>query len=165
MMPTGSPETDHAKSVELRILVDADACPVREEVYKVAFRYDIPVSVVANSFMRVPVSPLVEFVLVEAGPDVADDEIAARADARSVVVTADIPLADRCLKAGAVVIAPNGKPFTDNSIGAALAIRAIKEDLRAGGEITGGPPPFQRRDRSQFLQALDQALVRLQRAR
>ena len=146
------------------ILVDGDACPVREEVYKVAFRYGVSVCIVANSYMRVPRDPLIEFIVVSAGPDKADDEIAVRANDRSVIVTADIPLADRCLKAGAVVIAPNGKPFTDHSIGAAMAMRAIKEELRASGEVTGGPPPFQNKDRSRFLQALDEALVRLKRA-
>ncbi len=156
-------ETPSPPVPSLRILVDGDACPVREEIYKVAFRYGVPVRVVANSFMRIPVSPLIEFKLVEAGPDVADDAIADDADERCVVITADIPLADRCLKARAVVIAPNGKLFTDNSIGAALAVRAIKEDLRASGDVTGGPPPFQRQDRSRFLQSLDQALVALQR--
>ena len=149
----------------VRILVDADACPVKEEVYRVGARRKVPVSVVSNSPFRVPVGALVERVVVSGGFDAADDWIAERADARSVVVTADILLADRCLKAGAAVLAPTGKPFTRASIGAAIATRAIMADLRAGlGEGIGGPKPFARADRSRFLQALDQALVRLDRA-
>jgi uncharacterized protein YaiI (UPF0178 family) len=150
-----------------RILVDADACPVKEEIYKVAFRHQIPVAIVANDYMRVPIHDLVERVVVSSGFDAADDWIAERADAASIVVTADILLADRCLKAGAIVIAPNGRPFTAASIGGAVATRAIMADLRAGavGDAIGGPPPFARADRSRFLQALDEALVRLKRAR
>ena len=149
----------------IRILVDADACPVKDEIYRVAERRRVPVSVVSNSPFRVPVGALVERVVVSGGFDAADDWIAERADARSVVVTADILLADRCLKAGAAVLAPTGKPFTRASIGAAIATRAIMADLRSGlGEGIGGPAPFARADRSRFLQALDQALVRLDRA-
>lgn len=148
----------------LRIYIDADACPVKEEIYKVAFRYEVPVEVVANSYMRIPVSPLVSQVVVEAGPDAADDHIAAHADKRAIVVTADILLAGRCLEADATVIAPNGKPFTQNSIGSAIATRALMEGLRSSGEITGGPPPFSKADRSRFLSALDEALNRLRRA-
>jgi uncharacterized protein YaiI (UPF0178 family) len=145
----------------IRILVDADACPVKEEVYRVAFRRQVPVKVVSNSRIRVPDHPLVERVLVSDKFDSADDWIAGQADAAAVVVTADILLADRCLKAGATVLGPNGKPFTSASIGSAIATRAIMADLRAGGEIVGGPAPFARADRSRFLQALDAALVRL----
>ena len=148
-----------------RILVDADACPVKEEIYKVAFLHQVSVAIVSNSHMRVPDHPLVARVVVGAGFDAADDWIAAEADAKTVVVTGDILLADRCLKAGAVVIAPNGKPFTTSSIGAAIATRAIMADLRAGGDAIGGPPPFARADRSRFLSALDEALVRLKRGR
>jgi len=148
----------------LRILVDADACPVKEEIYKVAFRQEVPVTIVSNSAIRVPQHPLVERVVVSEGFDAADDWIAERASASAVVITADILLADRCLKAGAAVIAPNGKPFTASSIGAAVATRAIMADLRAGmGEAIGGPPPFAKSDRSRFLSALDEALVRLKR--
>ncbi len=147
----------------LRILVDADACPVKEEIYKVAFRTNVSVTVVANSYIRLPQHPLIARVVVDAGPDVADDHIANEAGPLSIVVTADIPLADRCLKVGATVIAPNGKPFTDASIGAAMAMRSLMQDLRSGGDQIGGPPPFQSRDRSQFLQALDAAIVRLRR--
>lgn len=149
---------------EIRILVDADACPVKEEIYRVAERHKVPVSVVSNSPFRVPVGPLVERVVVDGGFDAADDWIAERADARSLVVTADILLADRCLKAGATVLAPTGKPFTPASIGGAIATRAIMADLRAGADgLTGGPKPFAKTDRSRFLQALDAALVRLGR--
>lgn len=146
-----------------RILVDADACPVKEEVYKVAYRHEVPVTVVSNSFIRLPDHPLIERVVVGSDFDAADDWIAESADPGSVVITADILLADRCIKAGAAVIAPNGKPFTANSIGAAVATRAIMSDLRAGGDIVGGPPPFSKADRSRFLSALDEALVRLDR--
>ncbi|MGZ8346373.1 MAG: YaiI/YqxD family protein [Allosphingosinicella sp.] len=147
----------------LRILVDADACPVKDEVYKVAFRHEVPVAIVSNNYMRVPVHPLVERVVVGSGFDAADDWIAAQAGAATVVVTTDILLADRCLKAGAIVISPTGKPFTTSSIGAAVATRAIMADLRAGGDVVGGPPPFARADRSRFLSALDEALGRLKR--
>ena len=143
-----------------QILVDADACPVKEEIYKVAFRHQAAVTIVSNAPMRVPDHPLIERVVVGSGFDAADDWIAARADETSVVVTGDILLADRCLKAGAAVIAPNGKPFTTSSIGAAIATRAIMADLRAGGDQLGGPAPFAKTDRSRFLSALDEILVR-----
>ena len=146
----------------VRILVDADACPVKEEVYRVAFRGEVPVSVVSNSYLRVPAHPLIERVVVSDAFDAADDWIAGEADARTVVITGDILLADRCLKAGATVIGHNGKPFTAASIGGAIATRAIMADLRAGADgITGGPAPFAKADRSRFLQALDEALARL----
>ncbi|HEX8258614.1 MAG TPA: YaiI/YqxD family protein [Allosphingosinicella sp.] len=149
----------------LRILVDADACPVKDEIYKVAFRHEVPVTIVSNSVIRVPAHPLVDRVVVGAGFDAADDWIAERSGPGAVVVTGDILLADRCLKAGAAAIAPNGKPFTTGSIGAAVATRAIMADLRAGmGDAQGGPPPFAKADRSRFLSALDEALVRLKRA-
>lgn len=149
----------------IRILVDADACPVKEEIYKVAFRRGVPVRIVSNSRLRVPEHPLIERIVVSDGFDAADDWIADTADARAVVVTADILLADRCLKASAVVLGPTGKPFTTASIGGAIATRAIMADLRAGGEAIGGPAPFARADRSRFLQALDEALAKLERAR
>jgi uncharacterized protein YaiI (UPF0178 family) len=146
-----------------RILVDADACPVKEEIYKVAFRHQVPVTIVSNSHFRVPDHPLIERVVVSSSFDAADDWIAERSAAGTLVVTADILLADRCLKAGATVISPTGKPFTPNSIGAAVATRAIMADLRAGGDAIGGPPPFVKADRSRFLQSIDEALVRLKR--
>jgi uncharacterized protein YaiI (UPF0178 family) len=151
----------------IRLLVDADACPVKEEIYKVAFRHAVPVSIVSNSPFRVPQHELVERVVVSDGFDAADDWIAERADGASICITADILLADRCLKAGAIVIAPNGRPFTPNSIGSAVATRAIMADLRAGavGDAIGGPPPFSKTDRSRFLSALDEAVVKLARRR
>ena len=147
----------------VRILVDADACPVKEEIYRVAFRRELPVKVVSNARIRLPDHPLIERVLVSDAFDAADDWIAGEADARTVVITSDILLADRCLKAGATVIGNNGKPFTSASIGSAIATRAIMADLRAGGDVVGGPAPFAKADRSRFLQALDEALVRLSR--
>ena len=149
----------------IRIYVDADACPVKDEVYRVAGRHLLPVFVVTNSFIRVPQDPLIERVAVAAGPDAADDWIAERADTASIVVTADIPLADRCVKQGAAVLAPNGKVFTADSIGMALAMRDLMTDLRSAGETTSGPRPFTPRDRSAFLSALDQTIRRLQRGR
>jgi len=146
------------------ILVDADACPVKDEIYKVAWRHEVPVKIVSNAHLRVPPHPLIERVTVGAGFDAADDWIAERAGPDTVVVTADILLADRCLKAGATVLGPTGKPFTASSIGGAIATRAIMADLRAGmADGGGGPPPFSKNDRSRFLQALDEALVRLKR--
>ena len=145
----------------IQILVDADACPVKDEVYKVAWRRGVPVKVVSNSHIRVPQHERIERVVVSDAFDAADDWIAEEAHAKTVVVTGDILLADRCLKKGATVIGPNGKPFTAASIGGAIATRAIMADLRSGAGVTGGPSPFARADRSRFLQALDEALVRL----
>ncbi|MFY7835096.1 MAG: YaiI/YqxD family protein [Novosphingobium sp.] len=152
-----------AAAPALAILVDGDACPVKEEIYKVAFRRNVPVTVVSNSPFRVPVHPLVRRVVVSDGFDAADDWIAEAANVKSVVVTADILLADRCLKAGSSVISPAGKPFTTGSIGGQIATRAIMADLRAGGDIVGGPAPFSKADRSRFLSALDEVLARLSR--
>jgi uncharacterized protein len=147
----------------VRVLVDADACPVKEEVYRVALRHGAAVTIVSNQHLRVPQHPLIARVVVGDGFDAADDWIAERADAGAVVVTSDILLADRCLKVGATVLAANGKPFTSASIGNAVAVRAIMADLRAGGDAIGGPPLFGKTDRSRFLQALDAALVKLSR--
>ena len=145
-----------------RILVDAAACPVKDEIYKVAWRRNVPVVLVSNARFRMPDHPLIKRVVVSDSFDAADDWIAEEAGPRSVVITADILLAHRCLKAGAVVIGNNGKPFTSASIGSAIATRAILADLRAGMDgITGGPAPFAKADRSRFLQALDEALVRV----
>jgi uncharacterized protein YaiI (UPF0178 family) len=149
--------------VALNIYVDGDACPVKDEVYRVASRTSVPVTVVANNGLRLPRDPLISLVVVDDKADAADDYIAERAGVTTIVITADIPLADRCLKAGATVIAPNGKPFTEASIGSAMAMRSLMQDLRAGGDQVGGPRPFEKRDRSQFLQALDAAIVRLKR--
>jgi uncharacterized protein len=150
-------------SEPVQILVDADACPVKDEIYRVAFRHEVPVTIVTNSYFRVPQHPLLKRAVVDAGFDAADDWIAAAATPRSLVVTADILLADRALKAGATVLAPTGKSFTTASIGAAIATRAIMADLRAGGDQIGGPAPFAKADRSRFLSELDTALVRLKR--
>lgn len=149
----------------LEIFVDADACPVKEEVYRVARRYELKVYVISNGGVRVPADPLIEMVIVAQGPDVADDWIVDRATAGDIVVTADIPLAHRCLKNGAQAIGPTGRPFTQASIGAAMAQRGLMEHLRSTGEITGGPKPFAAGDRSRFLQALDEAINRSKRAR
>ena len=150
--------------IAIRILVDADACPVKEEIYKVAFRREVAVKVVSNARIRVPDHPLVERVLVSDKFDAADDWIVEQANAKTIVITGDILLADRCLKKGATVIGHNGKPFTGGSIGGAIATRAIMADLRAGADgIGGGPAPFAKADRSRFLQSLDEALVRLSR--
>ncbi|MGE0749557.1 MAG: YaiI/YqxD family protein [Variibacter sp.] len=147
----------------ITLYIDADACPVKDEAYRVAARYGLKVYVVSNAGVAVPRDPLIERVVVPAGPDAADDWIAARAGAPDIVVTADIPLAARCVKAGAAVIAPNGKAFDENSIGMALATRNLMDSLRSTGAITGGPKPFSARDRSEFLSALDRAAVRTRR--
>jgi len=148
-----------------RIYVDADACPVKEEVYRVAARHGLPVSVVAGQFIRVPPDPLIERIAAGAAMDAADDWIAARAGQGDIVITSDVPLASRCVKSGAEVIAPSGKPFTEQSIGMTLAVRNLMTDLRSSGEITGGPRSFSPRDRSAFLSTLDQTIRRIQRRR
>jgi uncharacterized protein YaiI (UPF0178 family) len=150
------------------LYIDADACPVKQEVYRVAERHalkgvDLKVLVVSNSPIAVPRDIFVERVVVGTGMDEADNWIAERARRGAIVVTADVPLASRCVKAGAAVIAPNGKPFTEDTIGMTLATRNLMDSLRSAGEITGGPKPFAPRDRSAFLSALDQAVVRLTR--
>ena len=147
----------------ISILVDADACPVKQEIYRVAERHGLRVQVVANSPIQVPRDPLIERITVGAGLDAADDWIAARADARTIVITIDVPLASRCVKAGAQVIAPNGRPFTDASIGMALAMRNLMTDLREAGQMSGGPAAFLPRDRSAFLGELDRTIRRLVR--
>jgi uncharacterized protein YaiI (UPF0178 family) len=153
----------------ITVYVNADACPVKQEVYRVAQRHalkstDLKVFVVANTPIAVPRNPLIERVMVAAGMDAADDWIAERAGRGGIVITADVPLASRCVKAGAEVIAPHGRVFTEASIGEKLATRNLMESLRSAGEITGDPKPFALRDRSSFLSALDQAIVRLKRA-
>lgn len=148
----------------IRIFVDADACPVKDEVYRVAARHRLPVVVVAVGFIRVPQDPLIERVAAGNSPDAADDWIAERAGTTDIVITADVPLASRCVKSGATVIAPNGRPYTEDSIGMTLAVRNLMHDLRSAGEVTGGPRPFTPRDRSAFLSALEEAIRRLQRA-
>jgi hypothetical protein len=148
----------------IAIYVDADACPVKAEVYKVAERHGIAVHVVANAAIAVPRDPMVTRVVVAEGPDAADDWIAERAGRGDIVVTADVPLAGRCVRAGAAVVAPNGRALTDDTIGMALATRNLMDELRSAGRTTGGPKPFTPRDRSAFLSALDLAIIRLKRA-
>jgi uncharacterized protein YaiI (UPF0178 family) len=139
----------------LHIFVDADACPMKSEVFRVAERYRLEVTLVANSWMRTPDERWISLEVVGGGLDAADDWIVDRVQPHDIVVTADIPLADRCLKAGARVIGTTGRPFTEDNIGSALATRGLLDELRGAGDITGGPAPLQKRDRSRFLQNLD----------
>lgn len=149
---------------DLTVYVDADACPVKAEVYRVAERYGLKVYLVANDIMSVPRDqPNVELVVVSDRFDAADDWIAERAGPAAIVVTNDVPLASRCVKAGACALAPNGRVFSPDSVGMSLAVRNLMQDLRASGEVTGGPPPFSKKDRSAFLSALDLAVTRLRR--
>ena len=148
----------------LHVFVDADACPVKQEVYRVARRYGLEVTLVANSRMAVPDEPWIVLEVVGGALDEADDWIADRVQLDDIVITADVPLASRCLKAGARVIGTTGKSFTNDNIGSALATRDLLSDLRGAGEITGGPSPMTRRDRSRFLQALDEAVQVVRRA-
>jgi hypothetical protein len=157
------PMEDPKAPPAIRIFVDADACPVKPEVYRVAERYGLKVYVVANAFMAVPRSNTIERVVVNEGPDIADNWIAERAGAGDIVITADIPLAGRCVRNKATVIGPTGKPFDDNSIGMALATRDLLTDLRSAGATTRGPPPLTHQDISRFLSALDLAVTRIQR--
>ena len=154
-------EADNARSIV--VYIDADACPVKDETYRVAGRYGLHVSVVANSFLSLPREPWIERVVVSDGFDAADDWIAERARPGAIVITADVPLASRCVKAGAEVLTPTGKPFSESGIGMALATRNLMQDLREAGAITGGPKPFSARDRSAFLGALDRTVMRLKR--
>lgn len=147
----------------ITIFIDADACPVKDETYKVAARHGLKTFVVANAFINVPRDPLIERVVVASGPDAADDWIVEHASESAIVITADIPLAHRALKAGANVVGPTGKPFTESSIGMALATRNLMQELRETGAVTGGPKPFSPRDRSAFLQALELAVVQMKR--
>jgi len=147
----------------LHIFVDADACPVKEEVYRVAGRYGLNVTLVANSWMRVPNKRWIALEVVAKGSDVADDWIVEHIQPDDIVVTADIPLANRCLKEGASVIGPIGKPFTESNIGQVVATRDLLSELREAGEITGGPPPLKKRDRSRFLQQLDNVIQSIRR--
>ena len=141
------------------IYVDADGCPVKDEVYRVAERYGLKVTLAANSWMRTPEADWIELVLVDDNIDAADDWIAEHAGESDIVITADIPLASRCLKNGARVLGPKGRVFTEASIGDALATREIKSQLRDQGTMTGGPAPFGKKDRSRFLQSLDAAVI------
>lgn len=147
----------------LHIFVDADACPVKQEVYRVAKRYDLDVTLVSNSWMRTPDESWLVLEVVDDGFDAADDWIVENVEPHDIVITADIPLASRCLKAGAKVIGSTGKPFTDGNISQAVATRDLLAELRGAGEITGGPPPITKRDRSLFLQKLDEAIQSIRR--
>lgn len=149
--------------MDMKIYIDADACPVKEETYKVAIRYSVHTIVVSNKFIQLPASPLIKRIVVEAGADVADNWIVEHVVAGDVVVTSDIPLAARVLAKKAYAIAPYGRIFTEDSIGLALAQRELMEHIRSTGETTGGPPPFTPDNRSRFLQALDQTIARAKR--
>ena len=147
----------------LHIFVDADACPVKEEVYRVAIRYHLDVTLVANARMRVRNEPWLTLKIVADGLGAADDWIVERVQPHDIVITADIPLASRCLKQGARVIGPTGKPFRDDNIGQAVATRDLLSELRVAGERTSGPPPLNKRDRSRFLQELDEVIQSIRR--
>ena len=146
------------------IYVDADACPVKQEVYRVARRYGLAVTLVANSWMRAPEEPWLVLEVVGEGFDAADDWIVGRVRPDDIVITADVPLASRCLKVGARVVGPTGRPFTDDNIGQAVATRDLLAGMRGAGEMTGGPPPITKRDRSRFLQQLDEVIQSIRRA-
>jgi uncharacterized protein YaiI (UPF0178 family) len=148
----------------LDIYIDADACAVKEEIYRVALRYDLHVFVVANSVLRVPAGDWVQAVLPPEGFGSVDDWIAEHAETGDIVVTADIPLAERCLRKGARVIGPKGHAFTEDSIGEAMATRALMDELRQMGTVTGGPSPMARQDRSRFLSRLDETINAIRRA-
>jgi len=147
----------------LHIYIDADACPVKQETFHVAERYGLNVTVVANSWMRIPEKKWIELVVVNDKLDAADDWIVLNVCENDIVISGDIPLAARCLKKGALVLGTTGKEFTDSDIGQALATRDLFSELREAGTITGGPAPFQKKDRSRFLQNLDQMIQRIRR--
>lgn len=147
------------------VFVDADACPVKDEVYRVALRYGLNVTLVSNSWLRTPREDWLELVIVDPELDAADAWIIEQVVKDDIVITADIPLASECLKKGARVLGPRGRPFTEDSIGSALATRELLSQLRDMGEMSGGPPPFEKKDRSQFLQALDQMIQAVRRGR
>lgn len=147
----------------LHIFVDADACPVKQEVFKVAKRYGLKVTLVSNSWMRIPASSWLDLVVVDKGADVADDWIVEHVGVNDIVISGDIPLASRCIKKGAQVLGNTGRPFTEDNIGNALSLRNLLTDLREQGMVTGGPKPFAKKDRSRFLQALDEMIVKVRR--
>ena len=151
------------ETLETSIYVDADACPVKQEIYRVVRRYDLNVTLVANSWMRIPDEKGLSLKIVEEGFDVADDWIVDHVQSNDIVVTADIPLASRCLKKDAFVIGTTGKPFTKDNIGQVLATRDLLSDLRSAGEITSGPKPLMKQDRSRFLQQLDEVIQLIRR--
>lgn len=147
----------------LKIFIDADGCPVKEETYKVALRYQLPVFVVANKHMQIPLHPQIQMQVVKAGPDEADNWIAENISENDICITTDIPLADRCLKKNAKVLDARGEEFTENMIGDAMATRELMKELREMGQVKGGPPPFEKRDRSQFLSSLDRIIQAIKR--
>lgn len=147
----------------LHIYIDADACPVKKEVYRVASRHELRVTLVANSWMRIPPEQWIILEVVTDGLDAADEWIVNHIQPNDIVITADIPLASRCLKKDAQVIGPSGRQFTENNIGEALATRDLMEGLRSAGEITGGPPPLKKSDKSRFLQQLDNVIQSIRR--
>lgn len=147
----------------VNILIDADACPVKEEVFRVAARYDVEVYLVSNQWLRLDVGPRVHKVVVSDGFDAADDWIAEKAEEHDIIITGDIPLASRCLDKGASVLGHNGKAFTDDNIGMALSMRTLNQDLRDMGTIKGSNKPFDKRDRSRFLSALDEMVQKVTR--
>lgn len=149
----------------MEIFVDADGCPVKEEIYRVAKRYGLTVTVVSNARMRTPQAGWLKTVVVGAEPDAADDWIVAHASEEDIVISADIPLASRCLQKGSRVLGPNGRVFSADNIGDALASRDLMSQLRDLGNMTGGPAPFEKRDRSRFLQRLDETVQALRRSK
>jgi len=160
---TNQIRNDSEEFLLLHIFIDADSCPVKQEVYRVASRYSLNVTLVANSWMRVQNKQWIALEVVDGGLDAADDWIVEHVQPHDIVVTADIPLASRCLKASAHVLGPTGKLFTENNIGQAVATRDLLSELRGAGEITGGPPPLKKRDRSRFLQQLDEVIQSIRR--
>jgi uncharacterized protein YaiI (UPF0178 family) len=149
----------------VHIYVDADACPVKQEVFRVAARHTLPVTLVAGAWMRIPDDPRIRLVVVDQGFDAADDWIAGHVERGDIVVTGDIPLAARCLANGAYALGHTGRPFTEDNIGDALATRTLLADLRGAGEMTRGPAAFGSRDRSRFLEALEKAIQSARRNR
>jgi uncharacterized protein len=147
----------------LHIFVDADACPVKQEIYRVAARFQLSVTLVAGSWMRIPDDVRIALEVVDQGMDAADDWIVEHLEPDDIVITADVPLAARCVRRGAYVLGHTGKAFTDDNIGPALATRDLLSELRQFGEVTGGPPPFDKRDRSRFLEGLDKAVNEIRR--
>lgn len=147
----------------MRIFIDGDGCPVKEETYKVALRYQIPVIVVANKRIQTPVHPLITMQVVAHGPDEADNWIAENINENEICITTDIPLADRCLKKSAYVLGARGDEFTEDMIGDAMATRELMKHLRELGEMGGGPPPFEQKDRSKFLGSLDRIIQKIKK--
>jgi uncharacterized protein YaiI (UPF0178 family) len=147
----------------LHVYVDADACPVKPEIFRVAGRYHLQVTLVANAWMRTPDDGWISLEVVGAEADAADDWIVERVETHDIVITSDVPLASRSVKAGAWVISNSGKRWNDDNVGQALATRDLMTDLRSAGEVTGGPPPLKQQDRSRFLQQLDEAIQTIRR--